>query len=57
MCKAPKIQPRTPTPFAAPQSDAAMRAAQAESLARRRQGGVAGDILTSPLGLPATAAS
>lgn len=51
MCK-PKIPPPPAVRrMATPRSDAAMREGEVERLMRRNRGGVAADILTSPLGL------
>ncbi|MES2667919.1 MAG: hypothetical protein V4712_17680 [Pseudomonadota bacterium] len=55
MC-APKIRTPAVQRFAAPTSDAAQREGEFERLLRRQRSGVAQDILTSPLGLPGSAA-
>lgn len=51
MCSAPKIQQPTIQRIAAPQDSAAQREGELERALRRRRGGVAADILTSPLGI------
>ena len=51
MCSMPKMKTPTVQRIAAPQDDAAQREGELERSLRRRRGGVAADILTSPLGI------